>query len=99
MNPYQIQSLPGRGGTFTAHRAVLITLCSLLLPLSSLLLAQQKRQMELEDMFRVKRVSDPQPSPDGKWVAYTVAEVDKPANKTNTDIWLIPSAGGEAKRL
>ncbi|MBI1806902.1 MAG: S9 family peptidase [Ignavibacteria bacterium] len=81
-------------------------LCSVLFAFSFLtvakispLMAQAKRPMELEDMFRVKRVSDPQLSPDGKWVAFVIAEVDKPNNKTNSDIWLIPSGGGEAKQL
>jgi dipeptidyl aminopeptidase/acylaminoacyl peptidase len=55
--------------------------------------------MELEDMFRVKRVSDPQVSPDGKWVAYVVTEVDKANNKTNSDIWLIPASGGAPRKL
>lgn len=64
-----------------------------------LLTAQTKRPIELEDMFHVQRVSDPQLSPDGKWVAYVVTVVDKAANKTNSDIWLIPSAGGTAKQL
>jgi dipeptidyl aminopeptidase/acylaminoacyl peptidase len=74
-------------------------LISLLFTLSTLLLAQSKRPMELEDLFRIKRVSDPQLSPDGKWVAFTITEVDKPNNKTNSDIWLIPSSGGEMKQL
>ena len=77
----------------------LITVCSFLFILTFALNAQTKRQMELEDLFRVKRVSDPQLSPDGKWVAYVVTEVDKPANKTNSDIWVIPSSGGEAKKI
>jgi dipeptidyl aminopeptidase/acylaminoacyl peptidase len=61
--------------------------------------AAQNRPMELADMFRVKRVSDPQISPDGKWVAYVVGVVDKEANRVNTDIWRIPIGGGEAKQL
>ena len=59
----------------------------------------QTRPIELADMFRVKRVSDPQLSPDGKLVAYVVGIVDKDANRTNTDIWVIPSTGGDAKQL
>jgi dipeptidyl aminopeptidase/acylaminoacyl peptidase len=63
------------------------------------LISQTKRAMELEDMFRIKRVSDPQVSPDGKWIAYTVTIPDKEANTTNSDIWIIPSSGGSAKKL
>ena len=61
--------------------------------------AGQNRPIELADMFRVKRVSDPQISPDGKWVAYVVGVVDKDANRVNTDIWTIAIGGGEAKML
>ncbi len=61
--------------------------------------AQTRRPMQLEDMFRIQRVSDPQLSPDGKTVAYVVGVPDKAANRINTDIWLIPSNGGNAKQL
>ncbi|MBI3364085.1 MAG: S9 family peptidase [Ignavibacteriae bacterium] len=85
----------------TSHikpRLFLYALCSLLLAFNSL--AQTKRPMELEDMFRVKRVTDPQFSPDGKWVAFVTTVVDKPNNKTNSDIWIIPSDGrGEPRQL
>ncbi len=72
--------------------AVGMLIAATCLPLS----AQGKRPMELEDMFRIKRVSDPQISPDGHWVAYVV---DKANNKSNTDIWIISSQGGEARQL
>src|ERR1051326_1981618 len=88
---------------FNSHRSIL---SSLLLAMSflfcvqaSTLNAQSKRPMELEDLFRVKRVADPQLSPDGKWVAFVITVVDKPNNKTNSDIWLIPSGGGEMRQL
>ena len=61
--------------------------------------SQEKRPIELEDLFRAKRVSDPQISPDGKWVAYVVAEVDKAENRQNSDLWLVAAAGGEARQL
>jgi dipeptidyl aminopeptidase/acylaminoacyl peptidase len=54
--------------------------------------------MELEDLFRLKRVSEPQLSPDGKRVAYTVAEVLKDENRTNADIWITNADGTGAPR-
>ena len=77
-----------------AHRIVIAALLLL-----SCIAAQTKRPLQLEDMFTIQRVSDPQLSPDGKTVAYVVGVVDKAANKTNTDIWLVPAAGGPAKQL
>ncbi|MEW6155863.1 MAG: S9 family peptidase [Verrucomicrobiota bacterium] len=61
--------------------------------------AQEKRAMELEDLFRAKRISDPQLSPDGRLIAYTIAEVDKAENKTNSDIWIVSVNGGEPRQL
>ncbi len=59
-----------------------------------LLFAQSKRPLELADMFKIQRVSDPAISPDGKWVAYTLATPNLAANKMSTDIWIVPA--GEA---
>ncbi len=56
--------------------------------------------MELEDLFRLKRVSDPQVSPDGTRVAYVVTEVLKDENRANADIWMINADGsGESRKL
>jgi dipeptidyl aminopeptidase/acylaminoacyl peptidase len=57
------------------------------------------RPMELEDMFRLHRVSDPQISPDGTQVAFTVTEPLKAENRTDSDIWLVSTIGGEARKL
>ena len=73
--------------------------CLFFLILGSSLFAQSKRPLEIDDMFRIKRVSDPQLSPDGKWIAYVITDVDKAANKMNSDIWLVPSIGGEPRKL
>ena len=57
------------------------------------------RPMELEDMFRLRRVSDPQLSPDGTLAAFVVTEPLKAENRTNSDIWLVSTVGGEARKL
>lgn len=85
--------------TLIRLRSLLTILGLLLVGEASLLTAQQKRPMLLEDIFSIRRVSDPQLSPDGKWVAFVIAEVLKNENRTHTDIWLIPSSGGEPKQL
>lgn len=59
----------------------------------------RNRPMEVEDLFRFKRVSDPQVSPDGRWLAYVVGVVLKDENRVDTDIWVMPATGGEPRRL
>ncbi len=59
--------------------------------------AQSKRPMEIDDLFRIKRIADPQISPDGKFVAYGVGTVDKESNRTNYDIHIVPVDGGAAQ--
>ena len=83
----------------TSLTAELFIFSLLLIIPSFLLIAQPKRPLEVEDLFRIKRVSDPQLSPDGKWIAFVVTEVDKAANKMNSDIYLIPATGGEPRKL
>ena len=60
----------------------------------------QPRAIELEDLFRLKRVGDPQISPDGARVAYVVTEVLKDENRTNADVWVTGADGsGVPRRL
>ena len=72
----------------------------LILGVSAVSISAQTRPMEVEDLFRLKRVSDPQIAPDGKRVAYVVTEVLKDENRTNSDVWLIGAdGGGEPRKL
>jgi dipeptidyl aminopeptidase/acylaminoacyl peptidase len=87
----------GLGGWKNWQLASLLTLVVLLG--ARALPAADRRSMEIEDLFYAKRLSDPQVSPDGKLVAYTVTEVDKAENRTDSDIWLVPTEGGEPRRL
>jgi Tol biopolymer transport system component len=54
-----------------------------------------KRNLTIDDLFQIKDVADPQVSPEGKWVAYTVRSVNPKEDKSETQIWMIPAAGGE----
>jgi dipeptidyl aminopeptidase/acylaminoacyl peptidase len=61
--------------------------------------AQDRRPIAFDDLMAMGRVSDPQISPDGQWVAYTVTRYDKAKNTGNSDIWLVPLAGGIPRQL
>lgn len=61
--------------------------------------AQQKRPMELADMFKFKRIADPSLSPDGKWVAFTVTTPNLAANKNSSDVWIVSIEGGAPRQL
>jgi Tol biopolymer transport system component len=58
-----------------------------------------KRPIALDDLFKIKSVGDPQRSPDGKWVAYTVGTTDLEKDKRDTDIWMVGWSGTEEIRL
>ncbi|MGE3309238.1 MAG: prolyl oligopeptidase family serine peptidase [Limisphaerales bacterium] len=55
--------------------------------------------MTFADLLACKRLSEPTPSPDGRWIAYVVGVPDREANSVNSDIWIIPSTGGEPRQL
>jgi dipeptidyl aminopeptidase/acylaminoacyl peptidase len=57
------------------------------------------RAITIQDLLSLHRLSDPQISPDGKWVSYTVATPDVDSNKLTEDIWIVPVAGGDARQL
>ncbi|MBV9695808.1 MAG: PD40 domain-containing protein, partial [Gammaproteobacteria bacterium] len=43
----------------------------------------------VEDLVRLKRISDPQLSPDGRWLAFVERETDLEANAGRTGLWLL----------
>ena len=58
-----------------------------------------KHPITFEDMIKLQRIAEPQVSPDGKWVAYTVATPDMEANRNASNIWMVPTTGGSAMQL
>jgi dipeptidyl aminopeptidase/acylaminoacyl peptidase len=61
--------------------------------------AQTFRPFTISDLLKVRRVGDPQLSPDGKWIAYTITDIDKNANRGIPQIYLVPTMGGDPKLL
>lgn len=61
--------------------------------------AQTRRAITLDDHSRLVAVADPQRSPDGAWVAYTVTTVDAEKDKRNTDVWMVRWDGSDQIRL
>jgi len=66
--------------------------------LASILLYSQeaKRVLTIDDIMQLKSVNDIQISPDGNWVAYSVAEMDLKKDKSRKGIYIIPATGGES---
>jgi dipeptidyl aminopeptidase/acylaminoacyl peptidase len=71
-----------------------------LLALSSTAMAQPTgRRLTINELLKVRRVSDPQVSPDGRMIAFTITDPDVTANKSVTQIYLVPVEGGEPRAL
>ncbi len=59
----------------------------------------KKRPITSKDMYRLQTVSDPQVSPDGKWVTYGLSSVDTTKDKRNADLWMVSWDGKETVQL
>jgi dipeptidyl aminopeptidase/acylaminoacyl peptidase len=62
-------------------------------------LAQAKHPFTFEDMMKLKRVGEPEPSPDDKWVIFSVVDVSLEANTKTPHVWIVPTAGGEEREI
>src|SRR2546423_4049077 len=83
-------------------KRLLVVLGCLTFPLSRFplpALSAQQRAMTIEDYLALPSVGDPQLSPDGKWVAYTVTHYSLKENRGTTRIWLADVASGTSRQL
>jgi dipeptidyl aminopeptidase/acylaminoacyl peptidase len=51
------------------------------------------------DMIAMKRLGDPQISPDGQWVCFALRTYSMEENRGRTDLWLVSSDGAHLKQL
>jgi len=61
--------------------------------------AQSRRPMAAADSISIKTVGDPQISPDGTQVVFTLRELDLKANEFFTNLWMVPVAGGKPRQF
>ena len=75
--------------------------CALVLAFALAAAAQDaaKHPITFDDMIKMHRVAEPQISPDGKWIAYTVATPDIDANRNVSNIWMVSTSGGTPQQL
>ena len=59
----------------------------------------QKRPFDANALMELKRIGDPQISPDGRWVTFTVQSVDVAANHKPQQVWIVPLEGGAPRQL
>ena len=68
--------------------------------IQSMLLAQPaKRAMLPADLYKLAAVSDPQVSPDGQWVAYTLSTIDSIKDSRQTDVWMVSWDGKSSLQI
>jgi dipeptidyl aminopeptidase/acylaminoacyl peptidase len=70
-----------------------------LLPLVLFTATATAKGLTIEDMLAMQRVSDPQVSPDGKWVSFSVRDTDYDANKGRFDVYVAATDGASVTRL
>ena len=78
------------------------TLFSLILAGAGMTLHAQtpaKRPIRPGDIYRLPTVTDPQTSPDGKWISYTLSTIDSLKDSRNADIWMVSWDGSQDIQL
>ena len=80
------------------HVARLIPALILALSFPSAALAQ-KRPLNVDDIYNLRDVRDPQRSPDGKWVAFIVSRAIKDTDKNDSDVWMASWDGTQEIQL
>ena len=56
------------------------------------------RAFKPSDWYKVTTVGDPAISPDGRQVAFTVTTVKERENERHSEVWVVPTSGGEPVR-
>ena len=58
---------------------------------------KKKRTIKAQDLYNFQLISDVRLSPDGEQVIYNLQRVDQETEKKYSNLWIVPSGGGEAR--
>ena len=61
--------------------------------------AQETHPFNVQDLWELDRISDPQLSPDGLWVVFGLSSLDKEGNRRRSDLWVVGIDGSGLRRL
>ena len=67
-------------------RKTLFTICFIII---CIVVNAQKRPLRPGDIYRLQTIGDPQISPEGEWVAYTLSTIDSAKDRRNAHIWMV----------
>jgi len=76
-----------------------VTWSSCLLLVLAASLAAQKQPFDVNALLKIARISEPQLSPDGRTVAFTVQSVDLGQNTKPKQIYTVPISGGTPRQI
>lgn len=57
------------------------------------------RTITIEDLYRLKFVSQPRIAPDGRRIAFVVTTIDEHRHEYRSSIWMVSTEGGEPQRF
>ena len=61
--------------------------------------AAQRQPFDVQALLKIQRIGEPQLSPDGKTVAFTVQSVDLEQNTKPKQIYVVPTSGGPPQKV
>ncbi len=62
-------------------------------------IAQEKRLIRPEDLFRMKSISSPKLSPDGQWIMYSLSKADSAKDRYESKLYMMSTDGKETIQL
>ena len=77
----------------------LVVSFSILITLMAIVAVAQDHPFGVPDLLKVRRVADPQISPKGDLVAYTITDINIEANRGVAQIYVVPLAGGTPRQM
>src|SRR5256886_7865733 len=81
------------------HLFALVALCPYAVAVRAQQPSSAPRTITIADYFQIREVRDPQITPDGQWIAYSVSTPNREEDKSESRIWMIATAGGDAIAL